>query len=53
MSNSFNHRNRQLNETLRRCKGGSHDEKQGHRVKRSIQKDQARKEVKNHHWDWQ
>jgi hypothetical protein len=52
MSKSFNHRNKQLNETLRRCKGGSHEEKSGrHRAKRSIQNAIARKEVKNHHHD--
>lgn len=50
MSNSFNTRNKQLNETLRRCKGGAHEEKTGHRTKRAIQHDDFRREMKRAHW---
>ena len=50
MSKSFNSRNKQLNETLRNCKGGVHDEKAGHRTKRSIQQDDLRRELKRAHW---
>jgi hypothetical protein len=46
MSKTFT--SRHLNETLKRCKNGSHELKQGHRAKRSIQAEQFRKEMKNH-----
>ena len=51
MSKSFNSRNKQLNETLRRCKNGPHEEKDGHHAKRAIQRDEFRREMKRNH-DW-
>ena len=51
MSKTFNARNKQLNETLRRCKGGAQEPKVGHKAKRAIQHDEFRKTMKYHRWE--
>lgn len=45
MSKTFS--SRHLNETLKRCKNGAHEDKNGHHTKRARQADQFRKEMKN------
>ncbi len=50
MSKSFNHRNKQLNETLVHCKNGAHEEKQGRRAKRSIHAESFRRDLKQQRW---
>lgn len=40
-----------LNNELRHCKGGAHEDKQGHHAKRARQAEQFRKEMKNHRFE--
>ena len=50
MSKSFNHRNKNLNDTLMNCKGGVHEQKSGKQMKRSRQAESFHRDMKNQRW---